>query len=216
MSDSGVNVPVRVTMDDSQAKNELSVMGSGFNRLETSVISTARRTVSGFSTMLSSMNAVYDAQQRVNVATISYTLAVRQYGAGSIQASRALTELKVAQNGVAIANDRVLLSFAQFAMSVGPQMYSMIMKMLAASAGMTIQNYMETASWYAKAAAIGLTLGILSGGILVMTGLMSGAAVSNQITQNNTFNGTGTANPQNMADYTNNSLVNSLGSVSSP
>src|SRR5712692_3584362 len=96
----GAEVPIRVTADTGQAQSQLESLGSGFNRIETAGITAARRTLGSFSGMLYSINDVYNAQLRVNVANINYTLSVREYGAGSIQAARALDQLRVAQNGV--------------------------------------------------------------------------------------------------------------------
>ena len=206
----GANVPIRVTMDTSDASSQMRVLNSGFTSLQSSAISTGRRAVSGFSGMLSSINNVYNAQQRLNVANINYTLTVREYGAGSIQAARSLDQLRVAQNGVSLANDQLIVRYVQFAMSVGPALYSTISKMVAASQGMTIQNYIETASWTAKAAAIGLTVALLTAGIGVAAALAAQAQVTNTINQTNNIYGGSSLSPGGVATYTSQSLAGAV------
>jgi len=196
--------------------SNLRVLRNAMGDAGASMLSTTRTMVSGIGSMVSSVNGLYDAQQRVNVAQISYTLTVREYGAGSIQAARALDQLKVAQNGVGLAQLNLNLQYLNFALSIGPQLYATITKMAAASLGMTVQNYAETASWYAKAAAIGLTVGLLTAGIGVAAGLASAAMVNNTINQNNTFNQVGAGSTASLVDATNQSAVNSLKASTRP
>jgi hypothetical protein len=165
--------------------------------------------------MMASTDNLYNAQSRLNIAQINYTLAVRDYGASSIQAARAQDQLSIATNGLTIAQDRLDVKYVEFALSTGPQIYAAITKLAAASAGMTVQNYEEAASWYAKAAAIGLTVGLLTLGIGVVAGLASGAAVNQTINQQNQFYGSG-ANPAGAVNAANNSLAASVASASRP
>jgi len=192
------------------------VLRASFGDVGSTMISTSRQVISGIGGMVSSLNGVYDAQQRVNVAQISYTLAVREYGAGSLQAAKSLDQLKVAQNGVGIAQLGLNLQYLQFALSVGPQLYATVSKLIAASMGMTIQNFVETASWYAKAAAIGVTAVALGAATFGISLLAAGAMTNNTISQQNTFNNVSQGNPQNLVDYTSNALASNVKSVTRP
>lgn len=184
MTVEGPTVAIRVTADSSGATQT-------FGSLATDITTATRRAASGIGGLLSATDHLYDAQQRLNVAQISYTLTVREYGAGSLQAARAHDQLAVATNGLSLAQDRLNLRYLTFALSVGPQLYGTITKVLAASQGMTVANYVETASWYAKAAAIGLTVGLLTLGIGAVMGLASGAQIQNTVNQQNSFYGSG-------------------------
>jgi hypothetical protein len=167
-------------------------VGSSFDTIALDMTSAARHAASGVGGLLASTENLYNAQQRLNVAQISYTLAVREYGAGSIQAARAHDQLTIATNGLTVAQDRLNVKYIQFALTTGPQVYTAIMKAMAASAGMTMQNYAEAASWYAKAAAAAVAIGIITLGIGIATGLASGAAVNQTISQQNNFYNAGT------------------------
>jgi len=206
----GPTAVVTVTADTSQATDQLNVMQSGFTRLESSALTTGRKVVSGIGGMMSAINNVYDAQQRLNVANINYTLTVREYGAGSLQAARALDQLQVAQNGVGLAQMRLNLQYLQFALTVGPSIYSTITKLMAAISGTTVANYVETASWYAKAAAIGLTVGLLTAGIGVMAGIASQAFVTQNVQQNNTYYGTAGTSALGMTNYASQNLSSAV------
>jgi len=208
----GAEVPIRVTADTGQAQSQLESLGSGFNRIETAGITAARRTLGSFSGMLYSINDVYNAQLRVNVANINYTLSVREYGAGSIQAARALDQLRVAQNGVEFAQERLNIRYLQFALSAGPAIYSTVTRLMKAFSELGIINYAEATSWYAKAAAIGLTVGLLTLGLGVAAGLAGSALVQQTIQQQNTFYGGGTADPRTMVDYTSQAMTSGLSS----
>lgn len=205
MSEPGINYVVHLNVDSASA-------ASSIDTAATSMLSATRRAASGVGGLLSSTENLYNAQQRLNVAQISYTLAVREYGAGSIQAARAQDEVTIATNGLTVAQDRLYVRYLTFALSVGPQVYSALMKMMAASAGMTAQNYIETASWYAKAAAAAVAIGVISGGILLVSGLAAGAQVSNTINQQNNFYQSG-ANSQAAVNSANQSLVSGVASA---
>jgi len=220
------DIAIRVSVDTDDATNSIggltsttdsdtSEMSTNWDQVGLSGARAARSVTTGLSGLLSAQQNVYTAQQRVNVANISYILTVREYGAGSIQAQKALDQLQTAQEGVTVSQDQLNLRYVQFALTTGPQVYTAITKMVAAAQGMTVANYEETASWYAKAAAIGLTIGLLTLGIGVFTGLIGAAAVNSQINQNNTFYGAG-SNTSGAVTAANQQLVSQVSSASRP
>ena len=209
----GPEIAIRITADSSGAESTLEDTTANFDQMGLSGAKAARSITSGIGGLMSAEQGIYNAQMRVNVATISYTLAVREYGSGSIQAAKALDQLNMAQNSVTIANDQLTLRYVQFALTTGPQVYTSIMRMIAASQGMTLQNYMETASWTAKAAAIAATAVALSLATLGISALLGGAgaaAVSSQVTQTNNFNAGGTINPSSMINQTNQGITSAV------
>ena len=228
MSDATANIAIRVTGDTSGASGPLNQLSSNWDRVGEQGFRAARSLTNGLSGLLSAEQNVYNAQQRVNVATISYDLAVRDSGAGSLQAQNAYIALQQAQEGVTLAQDQLNLRFVQFALTTGPQIYMAISRMIAASMGMTVANWQETASWYAKAAAILVTVGALTAGLAVFGGLLGGAAAAAQtpttttsavpsgfgqpvvVTQTNTFISSSQTNQTDMADFANRSVAKAI------
>ena len=209
---SDANVAIRITVDTGAASASVTQLGANFDQMGIQGFKAARSLTSGLSGLLSAQQNVYTAQQRVNTANISYILTVREYGAGSLQAQKALISLQQAQEGVTIAQDQLNLRYVQFAVTTGPQFYMAITKMIAASQGMTVANYMETASWYAKTAAILTTvvaLAAVSGGFSLLVGGAEAAAATTTINQNNTFNAVG-GNASGALTSANNSLRGSI------
>lgn len=220
----GPNVVVRVTADTTQASQQISQVGTNWDQVGMQGVKAAKDLTNGIGGLLSAEQGIFNAQMRVNVAQIEYTLTVRQYGAGSIQAQRALIGLKEAQESVAIAQDQLNLRFIQFALTTGPQIYTAISKMIAQVMGMTLANYQETASWYAKAAAIGITVGLLTAGLAVFGGLLAGAGITstlgqqqqmNTINQNNVFQNNA-GNTQAAVTAANSQLINGVASAVRP
>ena|SRR5437660_666658 len=200
-------IPVTVKMNTDEAIAKMNEVSEMAGNMASNILSTSRRAVGGVAGVMAATDRLYNAQQRVNVANINYVLTIRQYGAGSIQAQRALEQLQIAQNGVNLAQLRLNVRYLQFALQVGPQVYKTIMSMIAAIIAQTGSNYMEATSWYVKAAAIGLTIGLLTAGIGVLAGLSAGAAVQQNISQQNQFYGMGATNPNTQAQYANTSLA---------
>ena len=199
---SDASVAIRITVDDSSASSlstansSLTDMSANWDQVGLSGAKAARSLTSGLSGLLSAEQNIYNAQQRVNVAQINYTLTVREYGQGSIQASKALIQLQQAQEGVTIAQDQLDLRFVQFALTTGPQFYTAITRAIAASQGMTLANYEETASWYAKAAAITATaiaLAAVTFGFSALVGGAAAAATSSTLNQTNNIYGASTS-----------------------
>jgi len=220
----GVDVPIRVSTEGvDDASDQAGDLGANWDQVGLQGTRAARSLTNGLSGLLSAEQNIYNAQQRVNIAQINYTLTVREYGQGSIQASRALISLQQAQESVRIAQDQLNLRFLQFALTTGPQIYTAISRMIAASMGMTLQNYEETASWEAKAVAIAATMGALTLGLAVFGGLMAGAVTSagvssqvNNITQNNSINGAASTNPAALTAVASQQVASAVKSATRP
>lgn len=152
--------------------------GLSWDQAGVGVFRAARTITAGFGGLLSAESGIYDAQQRVNVANIQYILTTREYGAGSIQAARALDQLQVAQSGVTVANQQLTVRMVQFGLSVAPTVYEAMSKLIAASLGMTLENYREGASWYFKAGAIAATAVALAAVTFGISALVGGLAAT--------------------------------------
>jgi hypothetical protein len=211
-------VVIKVSADTSDAVSKTSSLSGQLVQMGESGFKAASRLTSGAAGILAAQDNLYTAQTRVNVATISYTLAVREYGQGSIQAARAQDQLNIATQGVTVANDRLTLKYVQFAITTGPAVLKAIMSMMAASEGMTLRNFLETASWTEKAAAIGATAVALSlvaialaaatGGLSAIGGVAGAAATGSTVNQSNNFYGGGSTPQQNQLQYSNAQLSN--------
>ena len=213
MSDS--SVAIHVTVDSGDASSSLSSMSANWDQVGLSGARAARSLTSGLSGLLSAQQNIYNAQQRVNIANINYTLTVREYGAGSIQAQKALISLQQAQESVSVAQTQMDLQFVKFAVTTGPMFYTSITRMIAASQGMTLTNYMETASWYAKAAAIMATAAALALVTFGFSAIVGGAVASATISQSNTFNSVG-GNASGAVSAANSSLISGVNSAVRP
>jgi hypothetical protein len=203
----GTIIPATIKMNTDEAIAKMNEVSNMASNMSSNMLSAGRRAVGGVAGVMAATDRLYNAQQRVNVANINYVLTIRQFGAGSIQAQRAMEQLQIATNGVNLANLRLQTRYLQFALSVGPQVYKTIMSIIAAVIAQTGANYMEATSWYVKAAAIGLTIGLLTLGIGVLAGLSAGAAVQQNISQQNQFYGMGATNPNTQAQFANTNLA---------
>jgi len=215
----GPNVVIRVSQEGAEeAGSQVQQVGANWDQVGLQGARAARSLTNGLSGLLSAQQNVYQAQLRVNTANINYILTVREYGAGSIQAQRALDSLKSAQMSVTVAQDQLNLRWVQFALTTGPQVYTAISRMIAASMGMTLQNYQETASWYAKAAAIGATAVALALVSFGFSALMGGAAAAatTQVTQTNTFYQTPGTSTSNLVNLTNQGIASAVSASSRP
>jgi hypothetical protein len=174
-SEGGANVVVRVsTTGVDQAVAQSQSLGVSWDTAALGIVGATRRVASGVSSLLSAQEGLFDAQMRVNTAQINYTLVVRQYGEGSIQAARALDQLKIAQQGVTVAQEKLDIRYLTFALQTGPAVFQALTKMMAASQGMTVANYEQAASWEAVAMTAGAALAVIGIGLLVFSKLTSG------------------------------------------
>ena len=195
-----------------QTTASVGMYAGSWNTVGLSVARGARSIVSGISGIMSAEQGIYDAQQRVNVANINLTLTTREYGAGSIQTAKALDQLNVAEQSVTLAQQQLTLRFVSFGLTVGPQMYEMIWKIIAATQGETLANKLASASFLqlalaatAAAVAIGVVYAIMSAGIAAVPGVAAAASTSSQINQ-----AVGTSNIQNLNSAVSNSTTTNI------
>jgi len=182
MSSDSVDVPVNITVNGADdADSQLSTMSTNWDKVGLSGAGAARSLTNGLGGLLSAQQNVYNAQQRVNVANINYVLTVREYGAGSIQAQKALIQLNQAQQSVSIAQDQMDLQFVKFALTTGPQVYTSLIKMAAAFQGVTVADFELNAGLAQTAVLAALTIGILTAGIAIFGGLVAGAQASGAV-----------------------------------
>lgn len=212
-----VDVPIKVSMTGGdEAASQAADIGTNWDKAGLEGVHAARSLTNGISGLLSAEQNIYNAQQRVNVAQINYTLTVREYGAGSIQATKALTQLQQAQESVKIAQDQLDLRFLQFALTTGPQVFTALQRMMAATEGLTLSQYQLQAGLARTAILAGITIGILTLGIGVFTGLMAGAATTNTVNQTNNFNGMAATSPGSIINQANSSAASAVASANRP